>query len=108
MPEGAPVYTSRELSRGEAPKLQTMISNLLADRFKLVLHHETKELPVYNLVVARPGRIKLSEDQTPALNSTPAPLRTPTAAPAQAPRGGIRLTPKPQSDAEWILSANAV
>jgi uncharacterized protein (TIGR03435 family) len=30
---------------------------LLADRFKLVIHHETRQLPVYALVLAKPGRL---------------------------------------------------
>jgi bla regulator protein blaR1 len=33
-----------------------MIENLLKDRFKLVTHRETRELPVYNLVLARSDR----------------------------------------------------
>jgi uncharacterized protein (TIGR03435 family) len=32
-----------------------MVQSLLADRFKLAVHHETKELPVYALVVAKSG-----------------------------------------------------
>jgi uncharacterized protein (TIGR03435 family) len=32
-----------------------MLQKLLADRFKLVLHHEKKELPVYAITVARGG-----------------------------------------------------
>jgi uncharacterized protein (TIGR03435 family) len=32
-----------------------MLQNLLAKRFKLTLHHEMKEVPVYNLVVAKSG-----------------------------------------------------
>ena len=32
---------------------QVAIRNLLKDRFKLVTHQETRELPVYNLVLAR-------------------------------------------------------
>src|SRR5579862_1834415 len=32
-----------------------MIRTMLADRFKLALHRETKELPVYVLVVAKGG-----------------------------------------------------
>jgi uncharacterized protein (TIGR03435 family) len=40
--DGAPQY-----------QLLGMIQALLADRFKLAVHHETKELPIYALVVAR-------------------------------------------------------
>jgi bla regulator protein BlaR1 len=32
-----------------------MLRELLADRFKLALHHETKELPVYGLVIPKNG-----------------------------------------------------
>ncbi len=32
-----------------------MLQNLLAERFKLTLHRETKELPMYSLVVAKNG-----------------------------------------------------
>ena len=42
MPDGAPVVAQ-----------QAAIRNLLKDRFKLVTHEETRELPVYNLVMAR-------------------------------------------------------
>jgi uncharacterized protein (TIGR03435 family) len=37
-----------------------MMQALLADRFKLTLHHDTKELPVYSLVVGK-GGAKLQE-----------------------------------------------
>ncbi len=36
-------------------QLKPMIQALLAERFKLTLHRETKELPVYALVVAKNG-----------------------------------------------------
>src|ERR1700680_616312 len=32
-----------------------MLRNLLVERFKLVVHHDTKVLPVYELVVAKNG-----------------------------------------------------
>jgi uncharacterized protein (TIGR03435 family) len=34
-----------------------MLQALLEDRFKLTLHHETKELPIYSLVVAEAGKL---------------------------------------------------
>jgi uncharacterized protein (TIGR03435 family) len=36
-------------------RLQMMVRELLADRFKLKVHHETKELPVYALTVGKNG-----------------------------------------------------
>src|SRR6185436_15025727 len=36
------------------------------DRFQLKMHRETRELPVYELVVAKGGaKVQLSEDQSP-------------------------------------------
>jgi uncharacterized protein (TIGR03435 family) len=32
-----------------------MLRNLLAERFKLAIHHESKDLPIYNLVVTKNG-----------------------------------------------------
>ena len=66
-----------------------MMQSLLEDRFKLKSHRETKELPVYELTVAKSGaKVKLSDDQTPPAailggggGQRGAPL----------PRGGIRL-----------------
>ena len=53
-------------------QVRLMVQSLLADRFRLVLRHEMRELPVYNLVVAKPGKLKASDDQTP-----PNPSSTP-------------------------------
>jgi uncharacterized protein (TIGR03435 family) len=38
---------------GPPGPMQMMIRALLADRFKLTVHNETRELPIYSLVVAR-------------------------------------------------------
>jgi uncharacterized protein (TIGR03435 family) len=47
-------------------QLQLMIQSMLEDRFQLKAHMETRELPIYNLVVAKDGpKIRASEDQTP-------------------------------------------
>ncbi len=43
-------------------QMRTMLQALLAERFKLTLHRETKELPAYLLVVAK-GGIKFHESQ---------------------------------------------
>jgi uncharacterized protein (TIGR03435 family) len=51
VPQGKP-------PEGGTPTLdqaRRMLQTLLADRFQLKLHHETKELPVYALVVAKNG-----------------------------------------------------
>jgi uncharacterized protein (TIGR03435 family) len=48
-------------------QFREMIANLLADRFKLKLHHETKDLPIYDLVVAKGGpKLKESAAQPDA------------------------------------------
>ncbi|MGO9231634.1 MAG: TIGR03435 family protein [Bryobacteraceae bacterium] len=36
-------------------RFRVMLQNLLSERFKLTLHHETKQLPLYALVVAKNG-----------------------------------------------------
>ena len=48
-------------------QFMVMLQNLLAERFKLTLHHETKELPRYALVVAKNGP-KLKEAAAPPAN----------------------------------------
>jgi uncharacterized protein (TIGR03435 family) len=58
-----------------------MLQNLLAERFKLTLHRETKELPMYDLVAARNGP-KMKEsvevaDPTSASTAPPLPLPQP-------------------------------
>jgi uncharacterized protein (TIGR03435 family) len=47
-------------------EIQEMLRSLLEDRFRLKVHRETRELPMYDLVLAKGGlKMKLSEDQTP-------------------------------------------
>jgi uncharacterized protein (TIGR03435 family) len=69
-----------------------MLQSLLAERFQLKLHHETQQLPVYELSVAKGGlKMKLSADQSP-----PAPLdpNAPRPQPgAMLPRGIMHFSP---------------
>lgn len=62
-------------------QFRLMLQSLLADRFKLKLHHETKDLPLYELVVAKGGP-KLKESAPPS--EAPADSRQP------APPGQMR------------------
>jgi uncharacterized protein (TIGR03435 family) len=77
-----------------ATKEQTrvMLQNLLADRFKLSLHHETKELPLYELTVAKNGpKIKPSVEDPNALK--PAQGGSPPPAPKIGKDGFPELPP---------------
>jgi uncharacterized protein (TIGR03435 family) len=55
----------------------SMVQALLVDRFKLVIHRETKELPVYALVVAKSGpkvqKSDIEEKDCPDPSTTPPP-----------------------------------
>ena len=64
--------------------LKVMLQSFLADRFKLTLHREQKELPIYALVVAKGGpKLKESaEEETP-----PSPDAPPLPPPGRMPVG---------------------
>ena len=68
---GGPAWIGLECfdieAKAERPQRAThdMLKSLLASRFHLTLHRETKETSVYSLVVARGGlKMKLSADQS--------------------------------------------
>ncbi len=52
-----------------------MLQSLLEDRLQLKFHHETKNLPVYALLVAKPGRFQPAEGGCGPRPSTPTPCR---------------------------------
>jgi len=68
---GGPGWASSEtydiVAKGDGnatrPQLRLMLQALLKDRFKLALRHETKDAPIYELVVAK-GGLKIQEDTT--------------------------------------------
>lgn len=49
-------------------QVPSMLRALLIERFKLVLHHEMRDLPSYDLVIGR-GKLKLIEDGNEPRNS---------------------------------------
>ncbi len=62
-----------------------MLQNLLADRFGMKVHKESKELPIYSLVVGKNGpKLKKAEDK-PAPPNGPAAITAPAPPP---PSGG--------------------
>lgn len=92
--EGGPPDDMRTMTeeqrKADLDRRRQMIQALLADRFKLSLHRESKEAPIYALVVAKGG---------PKLKELPPEAKT-EAAPKDAPaepdpkhpmRGGMRM-----------------
>ncbi len=65
-----------------------MLQNLLAERFNLTLHHETKDLPLYELVVAKNGS-KLK----PYVQDPNAPPPPPPGSPPAMGKDGVPSVP---------------
>jgi uncharacterized protein (TIGR03435 family) len=59
LPEGTPRYNTAEFDLGEAEGVYQMLRSMLAERFSLKVHRQTKEVPVYTMTVA-PGGHKLT------------------------------------------------
>jgi uncharacterized protein (TIGR03435 family) len=88
-PEGTVSQRSSPFNVAAPDTLALMVQSLLEDRFGLKAHQETRQLPLYELVVAKGGlKLKLSDDQTPpaALSGAGGAQRG-----ATLTRGGIRL-----------------
>jgi uncharacterized protein (TIGR03435 family) len=82
-----------------------MLQALLVDRFKLVLHRETKEVPVYALVVGKGGP-KLRPSDTPKSEGTNP--RTPSRAGGSEPKSGYLIFKnESMADFAWALSRAA-
>lgn len=71
-------------------KLMQMIQALLADRFKLAIGHESKEMPVYAMVVAKSGpKMKVSDFKPPEHPEAVSPM--PPKSGDRAMRGRIMM-----------------
>jgi uncharacterized protein (TIGR03435 family) len=79
LPEGA-----------ERPQVTEMMQTLLADRFKVKLHRESKEFPVYALVVGK-GGIRMKES-APAPDTGEDPKKTPFTVTANGGPQGTTVT----------------
>jgi len=78
IPEGTPAYTSRQFIKGDAPKLQEMLKNLLEDRFKLVMHRDMKEMPGYFLTIKGKAKLTASKEGDPPRDGLTHPPEDPT------------------------------
>ena len=98
-------------------QLKSMLGSLLADRFRLRIHEETRQLPVYELVLARPeGTLGSKLRRTPSAEVAHCASfeATPPAAPeffddgtkrcSTTFRAGVKMRGRPVSDLTEALS----
>ena len=85
-------------------QIQLMLQSLLADRYALKVHHETKELPVYALAVAK-GGLKLTPPdcvKPDAANPPPSPV------PGQSPPAFCGNTRVNRNGQNLVLTATGI
>ena len=83
-------------------EFRPMLQSLLTERFKLKVHRETRDLPVYNMIVEKSGlkNMKLSEDQSGVTGPSD---------PSKPPRGTPWMDGETSASGTMlILSGNAV
>ncbi len=88
-------------------QLHQMFQTLLADRFQLKFHRETRTLPVFALILDKPGKLKLNES-TPEFADFPIKGRGPWQSRGYAPPGfvpGPGEDPPPGANGPTIFTA---
>ena len=84
-------------------QLQKMLQNLLAERFRLELHRETRQLPTYTLVVAKDGpKLKPGEPGSSRTNSRPGKLEATNITMDRLASAFSRLTGQPVINATGL------
>jgi uncharacterized protein (TIGR03435 family) len=86
-------------------EMQSMVRGMLEDRFQLKMHRETREEPIYILTVSKPGKIKLSADQSPPPPSSTGPS-DPSKPPARGTIAGRMALAG--GNAVWTMAGTAV
>src|SRR5262249_50157461 len=75
-------------------EMSVAVRLMLEDRFQLKTHRETREMPIYNLVVAKEGKLK-SVDAPPPFNPAQAPPPVPPPPPGKGEGLPANFTPPP-------------
>lgn len=72
-------------------QMRLMVQSLLADRFKLTIHYETRQLPVFALVLTKPGKtgpqLQPHAEDTPCVAPPPSKISGPAPTPPTLPGG---------------------
>jgi uncharacterized protein (TIGR03435 family) len=90
--------------RVRSAELRQMLQSLLADRFQLQVHWETREVPVYFLTIGKGGPKLRPSDQPD--DDIPR-VRTPESAGGRETPSGISYTYESMGDFAWALSRMA-
>ncbi|MBV9504366.1 MAG: TIGR03435 family protein [Acidobacteriia bacterium] len=83
--------TAKAEGNAKFEEMLPMLQTLLESRFQLKIHRDTKEVPVYALVVSKPGKLHQSEGECPAATGPPPPPEP--GKPPGLPCGGIFMFP---------------
>lgn len=108
-PASFPVERYDIAAKAEYPvspdQMLRMLQALLVERFKLVTHRETKEVPIYALAIAKGGPKLQPSDPSGTEGATP---RTPARAGGTEPASGhLIFRNESMSDFAWALSRTA-